>query len=471
MRMNSRLISAFALLTVLFSPSAAQAVSLSDFELTAVIQVISYNDDEEYYYSGTGFLINYTSGCALTATHVILDETSGDIREALLVVFDAGTDSEESYWAKSIVAYTDVDTAIVCIDDDEYEPRFRHYFEFDMGLFESMEVGDTLTALGYPTISGATLTASFGQLTGFQPWNDDKDILKTDIEVSGGLSGGPVISENNDVVGMVISYDDPEEGGLSSYAVSAGLLDKIVDVASAQIIEAVRASGTIVIPDDCTRDEESGRYFSEGISYYDGFCSVRVDLPKEQLLTNQFEHWCESSSKPGYITSAVSILNANDTELGVADWQGYLDNLCGELDADDSYRYAMPNQDMGATLIKSEEYSSVYAVLEDGKRHAFANEEIFKSWFGEDFSGVTTVSSETLASYQLGRNTVFHPGTLVKIPSIPEVYLVSDDNELRWVQDEETAIALYGDNWAKQVHDVSESLSLNYGKGEKISME
>ncbi len=113
----------------------------------------------------------------------------------------------------------------------------------------------------------------------------------------------------------------------------------------------------------------------------------------------------------------------------------------------------------------------MYAVLADGKRHAFPTQAVYESWYGEDFSEIETVSSEELASYRIGENVTFQPGSLIKIPSIAKVYMVADEGELRWMVDEDTASSLHGSEWAKSVHDVSEAFFMNYaGVGEEIQL-
>ncbi|MFH1457517.1 MAG: hypothetical protein ABIF17_05465 [Patescibacteria group bacterium] len=96
---------------------------------------------------------------------------------------------------------------------------------------------------------------------------------------------------------------------------------------------------------------------------------------------------------------------------------------------------------------------SVYYV-NDNKRYAFPDEKTYYSWYA-DFSGVQTVSQDTLASYQLSGNVTIRSGTnLIKIMSDPKVYAVEPGGVLRWVDSEATASSLYGSNWASRVVDV-----------------
>lgn len=113
------------------------------------------------------------------------------------------------------------------------------------------------------------------------------------------------------------------------------------------------------------------------------------------------------------------------------------------------------------TLIKGSQ-PAVYYVASDGKRHAFLDQTTFQSWY-QDFSGVQLVSDQELASYSLGSPVTIRPGSrMVKIQTDPKVYAVTRGGSLRWVTSEAVARALFGDNWNRQVSDVSDGLFGNY---------
>ena len=116
-------------------------------------------------------------------------------------------------------------------------------------------------------------------------------------------------------------------------------------------------------------------------------------------------------------------------------------------------------------LVKVEGNSSVYLIQEDGKRYVFPNEDIYFSWY-PDYSKVKTISNLELASYPIGANLTIRPGTkLIKITTDPKVYVVESNCYLRHIPDEDTAIALYGPNWAKRVIDIPDTFFMNYNIG------
>ena len=114
------------------------------------------------------------------------------------------------------------------------------------------------------------------------------------------------------------------------------------------------------------------------------------------------------------------------------------------------------------SLIKSDQNSSVYYYDFDGKRDVFPDEQTYFSWY-KDFFDIHTISSEDLSTIPLGSNITIRPGTkLVKIKTDPKVYAVDMNCFLVHIPDEEIAVSLYGNNWAKKVVDVLDSFFMNY---------
>ncbi len=121
-------------------------------------------------------------------------------------------------------------------------------------------------------------------------------------------------------------------------------------------------------------------------------------------------------------------------------------------------------------LVKSEDSSAVYYWADDGERYAFPNENVYFSWYG-DFDEVKEVSSDDLASISFGGLVDYQAGTsLVKMPSVNTVYAVEPDGILRAIESEEDAEALYGEDWAEQVDDLSEAFFPRYEVGEAIDV-
>lgn len=124
--------------------------------------------------------------------------------------------------------------------------------------------------------------------------------------------------------------------------------------------------------------------------------------------------------------------------------------------------------DMEGQLVKGSK-AEVYFVGTDNKRYVFPNEKVFYSWY-EDFSSVKILTDDEVNSLPIGGNVTYKPNSrLVKIPNDPKVYAVSSAGQLRWIQNEEVAKRIFGDNWAKRVDDVPDSMFANYQQGQTIS--
>ena len=119
------------------------------------------------------------------------------------------------------------------------------------------------------------------------------------------------------------------------------------------------------------------------------------------------------------------------------------------------------------TLIKGS-LPAVYFCGADGKRYVFVNSSTFLSWY-DGFGGVQVISDADLAEIPLGGNVTYRPGKkMIKIQSDPRVYAVARGGVLRWVSTEAIARALFGDNWNKQIDDVSDAFFVNYRIGDPI---
>ncbi len=111
-------------------------------------------------------------------------------------------------------------------------------------------------------------------------------------------------------------------------------------------------------------------------------------------------------------------------------------------------------------LIKVQGNSAVYWIT-GLTRHAFPLSRVYTSWFGSNFSTVTTVTAEQLASYTLSKNVLYKPGSLIKIQTDPKVYLVVNEaGALEWIPSEEE-FKKRGLSF-KDVRDVPDTLFSDY---------
>jgi hypothetical protein len=118
-------------------------------------------------------------------------------------------------------------------------------------------------------------------------------------------------------------------------------------------------------------------------------------------------------------------------------------------------------------LVKSADNSSVYLATPAGERYIFPAEGQFYSCY-ENFDSLQTISARDLAAMQLTGSVLYPTRTLIKTPSSPKVYTVGADGQLYWVTDGSVLAVLYGQNWNRLVHDLSESFITSYRFGRSV---
>jgi hypothetical protein len=120
------------------------------------------------------------------------------------------------------------------------------------------------------------------------------------------------------------------------------------------------------------------------------------------------------------------------------------------------------------TWVKSLEFTAVYYLDANNVRHAYPTQEVWESYFGENFDTVSTIDAATLATYSLGRNVPFKIGTLMKLPTVRKVYQVEEGAVIRWITTEAKAIELHGADWADTVRPIPDSFFTDYTIGSDL---
>ncbi len=111
--------------------------------------------------------------------------------------------------------------------------------------------------------------------------------------------------------------------------------------------------------------------------------------------------------------------------------------------------------------------TAVYYFGVDGKRHAFTNERVYKSWF-KDYSKMVIVSEEVMSDIPLGKNVTFRTGERLIKFSTNAVYAISYGGLLRPIANAEIAESLYGKDWVSLIETVDDVFFGNYRKAVTI---
>jgi S1-C subfamily serine protease len=93
-----------------------------------------------------------------------------------------------------------------------------------LGDSNLVRTGDTIYVVGYPSVGGASVTVTRGMVAGFA---ENRTLIKTDAEFSGGSSGGPAISGNGSLIGIPTKVR-VEDAGKLGYLVSANEVRRFI---------------------------------------------------------------------------------------------------------------------------------------------------------------------------------------------------------------------------------------------------
>ncbi len=242
--------------------------------LQAVVQIIPYDIDNETLvgWSGSGTIIS-PSGYVLTNYHVAgdLDTRRHFEWHTIWITDPAFTDQppEATFWARFVAGDPTHDLALLKIeewlDEEPVDPDlvFPHVL---VGDSNQLLPGDPITIVGYPGISGSTVTFTAGVMSGWLGEDFEgggKQWIKTDGKIAHGNSGGGAFDENGYLIGVptagrTIKYDEldtEEQAYVRPISLGWALLGpNVLDVARATIRPAVATLSGPVSPSQATTD-------------------------------------------------------------------------------------------------------------------------------------------------------------------------------------------------------------------------
>lgn len=192
--------------------------------LEAVVQIIPYDEAAGSLanWSGSGTIIS-PSGYVLTNYHVAgdLDRRIYHDWHAIFMTDPDFTDQppEFWFWARYVAGDPTHDLAILKIEQWYDEEPVAADFVFphvNVGDSNQLLPGDMITIVGYPGISGSTVTFTAGLMSGWVGEDFEsggKQWIKTDAKISHGNSGGGAFDEVGNLIGVptagrTVKYDE-----------------------------------------------------------------------------------------------------------------------------------------------------------------------------------------------------------------------------------------------------------------------
>ncbi len=201
----------------------------------AIVKIKSYtlNADNELalFSSGSGVIIN-SSGIVLTNQHVAIleDEFDNTERESSYVIClteEISKEPECKYTGKLIASNKDLDVALLKIENIAGYGNKSVFSFLNLNTSDSTSVNNEVTALGYPSIGGNTITITKGVVSGKEN-KHNKNWLKTDAIISYGSSGGAAIDSNAGIIGITSGAHSDTLGSLG-YIINATSLNSWVN--------------------------------------------------------------------------------------------------------------------------------------------------------------------------------------------------------------------------------------------------
>lgn len=172
---------------------------------------------------GSGFIVG-DGYQIVTNHHVLVDDDGRECRRIRAYLGGTFEQAPERFVPLSLVrAAEERDLALLTMDPDIAPlPALTIAAQLP-------SAGETLTALGYPEIGGDTLTLTTGRYSG-TTMLDGLNWIKTDTPVAPGSSGGPVLNDRLEVVGVAtqLRVAITDSGGFAVGSLS--LLAPAVDV-------------------------------------------------------------------------------------------------------------------------------------------------------------------------------------------------------------------------------------------------
>lgn len=159
---------------------------------------------------GTGFALN-SKGYFVTSYHMVKNADS---------VFVTNTMMDRAP-AKLVASDAAMDIAIYKIDNIEAIKNIPFPFSFKEN---TSEIGDKIFTLGYPRRDAVYGEGSLSSLSGF---NNDTTMYQISIPVNPGNSGGPIMDEQGNIIGLIRGKQSSSEA--TGFAIKSSFIKQTID--------------------------------------------------------------------------------------------------------------------------------------------------------------------------------------------------------------------------------------------------
>ncbi len=159
---------------------------------------------------GTGFALN-NKGYFITSLHMVQNADSVFVTNSIL----------ERVSAKLVATDNALDIAIFKMDNSLAFDQIVYPFSFSN---HQSEIGDKVFTIGYPR---KDIVYGEGALSSLSGYNNDTTMFQVSIPVNPGNSGGPLMDEQGNIIGVIRGKLSNAEG--TGFAVKSDLLKQVID--------------------------------------------------------------------------------------------------------------------------------------------------------------------------------------------------------------------------------------------------
>jgi S1-C subfamily serine protease len=186
------------------------------FRSTVMVVVADLVDGQLRARGGGSGVVVGADGSIVTNFHVIHDK-NGRMHDLFVIGRYAEPDQAPQLWCAGAPSRSklqpELDLALIKCDLDldgrTWSPSWSgRWTTLATAPLAELEQGQRLWVLGYPDVGGGGLTASFGVVEG---WTGEergvgRDFIKTDASITHGNSGGPVVNDQGELVGIASAF-------------------------------------------------------------------------------------------------------------------------------------------------------------------------------------------------------------------------------------------------------------------------
>ena len=195
------------------------------------------------YGGGSGSIVDGSQGLILTNWHVVADSRTEEFYNEggyaqVWLTTDPDRSPEFTYWAQVVRDYADIDYDLAILRITHLKDGRTLVQEpldlpaISIGDSDLIRRGDDVLLLGYPDYARGTLSWTEGIVA---TRDDEERWIKSDAGISHGHSGGMMLNQRGELIGVPTQYEETSVGGVLALARPVNLATGLIQNAIARL--------------------------------------------------------------------------------------------------------------------------------------------------------------------------------------------------------------------------------------------